>query len=328
MTFQKHLPPEMVTALNKEYENKNEWWRVLAGDPDTLIAIRNDYLNVYRNGCSIAKVEQDADGQRASVHYKFLLKKKIDEPYIPCVNGSPVSPHAEIFIRSLRDIKDIKWWTDVLAGVEKTGVHHIILANENVVDTEIALAGAQSADENSDLGLPTEVLGLKRKGSRIDFCAAQEERDGLFLRFFEAKHYSYRSAFGGRPDSEPRVIHQLWEYHQKLKKQQTEILNAYRTSIKLANGLHGTRVLGARLPLSCLDRLQLDPIPRLVVFGYDADHEQKGSMFRKHMDRLKEELKKKFSMKDGGELLLTTGSPKRFTNGVSVRKGRSLLPRG
>src|SRR5216684_2617381 len=148
MAFDRNLSPDFVIALNREYE-KQGWWHVLANHEDTLIAIRDNYLNVYRNGCSIAKVEYEANGNLAvSVHYKFLLKKKITKPYISCGNGSPdIKDPGKIFISSLGDIDNIIYWTDTLGGVEKIGVHRVIRDNPNVVDTEIALAGDQAEDE-------------------------------------------------------------------------------------------------------------------------------------------------------------------------------------
>jgi len=91
MAFTRYLSEEMINALNEEYRREAGWWRVLADHPDTLIAIRNNCVNVYRNGCSIAQVEQNKSSGRldVSVHYKFLLKKNIENPYISCADGSP-----------------------------------------------------------------------------------------------------------------------------------------------------------------------------------------------------------------------------------------------
>ena len=97
MALERNLSPELVDALKKEYAKQDGWWRILADDKDTLIAIRNNYLNVYRNGCSIAKVEYSNGKLAVGVHYKFLLKKTIDHPYIQCDDGHP-------FIKARRSI--------------------------------------------------------------------------------------------------------------------------------------------------------------------------------------------------------------------------------
>jgi hypothetical protein len=308
MAFARNLSEKMVAALNEEYTKEAGWWRVLADHKDTIIAIRNNSLNVYRNGCNIAKVEQHTNGSLTiSVHYKFLLKKKLIQPYILCGNGSPeIADPGSVFISSLRDIDDIVYWTETLGGLEKTGVHRVILANTNVADTEIALPGDQT-DEND---VPSTLD--KSKSSRIDFCAVQPEGSRLWLRFFEAKHYSYASALRASDELVPKVIGQLLRYRQKLGAQRTSIEDAYRKSIVLAHKLHGRNVLGKNTNPLNLQRLQVDPVPRLVVFGFDAD-QKKGAKFKEHMDKLRKTLKKE----TGVDCLLLKGSPNEFAVGIS-----------
>jgi hypothetical protein len=236
MTFARNLEPTFVTALNDEYQkNKKGWWHVLADDTDTLIAVRNNFLSVYRNGCSIAKIEHINGIFVVSVHYKFLLKKTIPHAYIPCTNGYPeIKEPYEIIIPSFTDMEDIIYWTDTLGGVEKTGVHRVIVANSNVIDTEIALTGEQ-LDENEDLGLPNEFLTSKRRSVRIDLCAIQGQNGKTYLRFFEAKHYSNKDLV--TPSARPKVLDQLARYARQLKAAQTstDILKAYKKSVELAH---------------------------------------------------------------------------------------------
>lgn len=308
MAFTRYLSEEMITALNEEYRREAGWWRVLADHPDTLIAIRNKYINIYRNGCSIAKVQQRTNGTLAiSVHYKFLLRKKIPRPFISCTNGSPeIADPSELLISSLSDISDIIYWTDTLGGLEKTGVHRVIRANSNVVDTEIALSGDE-ADGNDVPSTP-----IKGKSSRIDFCAMQPEGTKRWLRFFEAKHYSYASVLRALDDRRPKVVDQWLEYRQKLGAQRSDIEDAYQKAMGLAGKLPGVNVLGKTKKPQDLDRLQVDPVPRLVVFGFDAD-QKRGVDFRRHMEKLRKILKRE----SGVDCLLLKGSPKDFAIGIS-----------
>lgn len=312
MAFTKYLSEEMINALNEEYRREAGWWRVLADHPDTLIAIRNKYLNVYRNGCNIAKVAQRTDGELTiSVHYKFLLKKKIPHPFVSCTNGSPeIADPNELLISSLSDIGDIIYWTDTLGGLEKTGVHRVIRANANVIDTEIALSGA--AKDESDVPATLD----EGKSSRIDFCAVRKEGSQLWLRFFEAKDYSYKAALAAAAEHLPKAVEQLLRYWKTLKgqKTQTQIGDAYKRLIELAHRIHGRNVLGKNIPLSGLEKLQVDPVPRLVVFGYDDDQKKrKGGKFQTHMEKLRSALKRE----TGVDCLLLTGSAKHFTAGIS-----------
>jgi hypothetical protein len=97
MKFKRTVSKEMIEALNAEYL-ENGWWKTLADDKDTLIAIRDRYLNVYYNGGSIAKVEYATGKIEAQIHYKYLLKKKLSNPpYVRCIDGKPqIEVHAAI----------------------------------------------------------------------------------------------------------------------------------------------------------------------------------------------------------------------------------------
>lgn len=291
MSFKKSLSPQMIAALNQEYENGG-WWRTLADEKETLIAIRDQYLNVYRNGCSIAVVSFVKGKLVASIHYKFLLKKKASpRPYVPCIDGVPqIEAHANYFISSLGQIEDIRYSTNLYGGEEKVGVHKIILANPNIVDTEIALSGEESDDENS----------------RIDFCAIQSVDKKLTLRFFEAKHYTYTVALRAT-DGDAKVIRQLEKYANILNQKRAEILSAYKESIRLAGQIKGCNILGSQFSDSDLDNLELDVDPRLVIFGFDDD-QKNGKNFQKHMGKLKEKINSR---------LLLKGSSNDFKVGIS-----------
>jgi hypothetical protein len=303
MIFDREISPEMTKALDLEYENGG-WWRELADHDDMLIAIRNKYLNVYCNGCNIAKVEYKNNNLTASIHYKYLLKKEIKKPYIECKDGQfEIASHADLFISSFKAIKDIKYSTKVYGGIEKTGVHQIIRSNLNVVDTEIAFSAIDSENKNS----------------RIDFCAIQEEDGKLILRFFEAKDYSNNELKTQEGDA--KVIAQLTRYQNLLTQQNDAILTAYKKLIRAASEINGRKILGkdwATHPR--IDSLELDHKPSLVVFGFDDD-QKNGDVFKKHMKKLSDTL-------DTLEYkrLLLKGDAKEFKSGISTRNGKTLCP--
>jgi hypothetical protein len=303
MAFDREVSDEMINALNKKYEDENEWWRKLADHDDTLIAIRQKYLNVYCNGCNVAKVEYKNNKLKASIHYKYLLKNNIKNPYIEQKNdGFEIGNHADFFITSLRDFDDIKSSTKAYGGIEKIGVHQIIRANPNIVDTEIALSDADS----------------ENKRSRIDFCAIQEEDGKLILRFFEAKHYSNKE-LRAEKGKDIKVVSQLERYQNILTNQNDDILSAYKKLIRKAAAIEGINILGKNLRGNVLakhpdiDKLELDPEPRLVIFGFDND-QKKGDIFNKHKDVLRDKL----AESKGKKRLLLKGDSKDFKSGISA----------
>ncbi len=303
MAFNREIKDEMIDALNKKYEDENGWWRKLADHEETLIAIRDGYLNVYYNGCNIAKVEFKNKKLKASIHYKYLLKKEINNPYIEQNDvGFEIASHADFFITSLLDFESIKSAAKAYGGIEKEGVHKIIHANHNIVDTEIALSKTKSdIDDDS-----------KNKNSRIDFCAIQEEGGKLWLRFFEAKHYSNK-CLRAEQGSGIEVISQLNRYQHILENQNADILSAYKKLIRKSADIQGKNILGNILEKHPgIDTLEIDPEPILVIFGFDND-QKKGVLFKTRMDSLKKEL--------GGaskkKRLLHKGDSKGFTSGIS-----------
>lgn len=302
MAFDREISGEMINALNDEYK-KDGWWRKLADHDDTLIAIRDKYLNVYYNGCNVAKIEFKNKKLKASIHYKYLLKKEIDSPYIEQNDdGFKIASHADLFITSLLDFDDIKRATKAYGGIEKIGVHKIIRTNPNIVDTEIALAEAKS-DKDNDAG---------KKNSRIDFCAIQEEGRKLLLRFFEAKHYSNKE-LRAKQGSEIKVILQLDRYQKILENQNADIVSSYKKLIHKAAKIQGKNILGNILEkYPDINALEIDPEPRLVIFGFDEDQKE-GKNFNKHMDALRAELGESPKKKR----LLLKGDTKGFTSGIS-----------
>jgi hypothetical protein len=294
MAFDREISDEMIHALNLEYEKgKDGWWRKLADHDDTLIAIRDKYLNVYYNGCNVAKVEFNNKKLKARIHYKYLLKNNIKNPYIEQKDdGFKIDNHADFFITSLQDFDDIKSSTKAYGGIEKIGVHQIIRANLNILDTEIALSNADSESKNS----------------RIDFCAIQEEDGKLKLRFFEAKHYSNKELKAKENDA--KVILQLNRYRDLLIEQNDDILSAYKKLIPRISHIEGKNILGKDWVKNLnIDKLELDHEPRLVIFGFDED-QKNGAIFNKHRQNLEDSIGKK--------RLLIKGDPKGFTSGISL----------
>src|SRR4051794_13606287 len=48
--FRHGLSDRTVAALNRFYDAPGSWWRALADDPGLVVAIRDEYLNVYYKG--------------------------------------------------------------------------------------------------------------------------------------------------------------------------------------------------------------------------------------------------------------------------------------
>ena len=286
--FNRGLSDDFVDVLNDEYK-KGGWWRNLVDDPETFLAIREDYVNVYYRGCSLLKLECNEHSLCGSVHYKYLVRPELEHnEYIKVVGGKPdLEEHRGlVFMETLANAEDLKKAAEPYADTEKTGVHDIIHKNRNVLDVEINI-------RNSG------------KDHRIDLAALHKIEGGVEIRFYEAKHFSngYLRAGNGTP----KVIKQISDYSRALGEHRTDIENSYLTVCRNLSKLAG---IDKRHPerhemlKSIADdpthRLRIDTAPRLLVFGFDADQKE-GRTWKLHRDKLCIELRNRVKMRGKAE---------------------------
>ena len=265
-TFNRGLDGEFVDFLNKEYA-KGESWRHLIDDSDLFLGIRDNSVNVYYRGCSLLKWSAGDSGW--DVNYKYLLDPKKEDPYVKIEGGKPVFPDdMKGFVRKI-DPKSLKGAAKPYAGVEKTSVHDIIGANNNILDVEIALGK-----------------------DRIDLVALQEANDCINLVFFEAKHFSNPDL---RAKRKPAVLGQMERYERMLRENSEAIQASYLQVCKSLTSLHGVaeryperdkimrRIVDGSKKLDVVDN------PRLIVFGYDKD-QWEGPHWAPHRQKLEHAL--------------------------------------
>ena len=84
-------------------------------------------------------------------------------------------------------LNQMKKAAEVYRGAEKEGVHAVIVANPNVVDTEIAFGREEEAKTDTDLALSAKAKGPSPR--RIDLACFEKEGNSIRLRFWEAKLY-------------------------------------------------------------------------------------------------------------------------------------------
>ncbi|GJE41586.1 hypothetical protein AEGHOMDF_0752 [Methylobacterium soli] len=186
-------------------------------------------------------------------------------------------------------------------------------ANPNVVDVEIALTGAPSATvaaepdgAEADAALLTpeaepHATPAHTRQDRLDVASLEErgEPDEAWLVFHEAK---LAANPGLRSKTTPAIVEQVARYRASLTAQAERLaagypalcrdlvrLDALRRAVRTAHGLDA-EALPARDPLvaevaSGARTLRVDPEPRLVVFGFDAD--QRDGALRAVTDELR-----------------------------------------
>ena len=272
-TFNRGISDEFLEALNNEYK-KGGWWRNLVDDEETLVAIRENYLNVYYRGNSLLKLDYTSSGFQPHTDSAFLSRRDIYDNLAD--------------VEGLKNAVNSHVHDSQKGQEEKYGVHDIIHNSCNgakILDVEIRFKG----------------YGEKQP----DLSALCEVDEDVEVRFYEAKHFSNRSNLR-KQEGLPKVIGQVHNYSKFVKEHRSELVKSYR---KVCRNLVRLRGIAQRLPErhKLLERiadgsaeLRINPNVWLIVFGFDAD-QKADQNWQKHEKKLFDEL---------GDRLIMEGNPK------------------
>ena len=274
--FNRGLDDEFVDALNREYDKEDGWWRAFVCDKDVFLSIRENYVNAYYRGCSLLRLSWEAGAFVGEVHYKYLLRPSASNEYVKVVDGRANLDNAKSrFLDDIGEIDSLKKAATPYAGDEKTGVHNILSANNNILDVEIAFG-----KDESDTGAP-----------RLDFAAIRKSGKEAKVVFFEAKHFNNYNALRKSGDAKPEVVKQIETYRSKLHANRDAIIESYCRVCSNLRTLHGVakrhRERHAMLEsvASGAAELTIDEEPVLIVFGFDGDQKD-GKHWKPHREKL------------------------------------------
>jgi hypothetical protein len=76
--FKKGLSQNFVNALHALADQRS-WWLDVLKDTNLIIAVRNEYINVYWQGQSLFKIGYNAGRIIASTHPKYLLDPSLTQ---------------------------------------------------------------------------------------------------------------------------------------------------------------------------------------------------------------------------------------------------------
>lgn len=292
--FKRGLSKELTKVLDDLAADPGKnWWKEVLDNKELLLAVRGGYLNAYAQGQSIFKIGAengtglDTEGNpEVSIHYKYLLEPSFPgKEYIRFTSKSFLVEPCKVICTNYKS----DWTLDRLINAaspytseEKKGVHVIARKNPTVVDLEIAFTQTGEAEEDA-------------KALRIDLAALHEDGDSKAkLVFYEAKRAD-DSRLRARPGGEPEVIKQMQSYNKFLRTSVSDIARAYKdvcaTLVKLCTrssrlASQIIREVGAESPKRTLS---VDPVARLLVFGFDRD-QKKGDLFIRDIPVLQKHL--------------------------------------
>ena len=228
------------------------------------LAIRNNYLNFYRRGQSVARVACVRGKLVADVHYKYVLGEPLgySGPLYLRLNAEGHFPEASR-ARSYEGPATLQLWIDAAnkyVGDEKSFVDRLVEKNEHVIDLEMALP----------------AWTLPNVAVRMDLVAIENGK----VVFWEVKtvddsRIRCRAEF--EEDKSPHVLKQLSHYRVFLKEDPhiERVESAYRSAagflVKLRaladeNNIGPALKLGDRIvAASQAHRLDVARLANLVV---------------------------------------------------------------
>lgn len=286
--FRRGLCTGFVEALNQQYL-RQDWWSAMADNPDLMVALRDDYLNVYARGCSLLELSRVHDGLKGKVHHKYLPEAAISTTHA-CLHDDRFCLPGKTWIPV--DVKRLIGNAAAFADEEKTGVHRLVAANRNILDLEITF------------GLPD------RKTLRLDFAALQcdpSQRKATMV-FFEAKCFGNTGSLRAK-EGAPKVLAQLASYEACLRRHKDELIASYRKVCGNLLALSGVRLRYQACPdlqasMQAIHRgempLEIDPEVRLIVFA-DPQARYDRAAWQVHADKLRHALHDRFLMCERAE---------------------------
>ncbi len=263
--FDRRLPENGLKLL----EAAPVWWTDLLAarfkdacgkEQPLFLAVRDGYLNAYREGQSILKIVFDLMAKitrlTAEIHNKYVYDD--DQSYLK-FDGNEVKAKQYQSVPYERGKSADEWVKRArhYAVAEKKGVAVIVARNNHVIDVEMALTGQTSTH-------------------RIDIVALEQDGKGFKIVFYEAKRFD-------NPDLRaknlrPNVLDQLERYERWLSHEgrPKEVVDAYREACRLLIKLNDMRDPATKQPthdfivqVAAGANLEADTKPRLIIFGYE-----------------------------------------------------------
>lgn len=260
---------------------RTDWWLdllrlwrpagVAAGDRGLRLAIREDYLNFYSQGQSVARVEVKRGNLVGYVHAKYVLphsESELGQQYVEVrgdaltLKGRPIGDYG--------GSTTVAAWTDVAkskSGAEKRAIDTLLDVTANVIDLEMGQPGT---------------------GLRMDMVSVEREGRDLWVAFWEAKLAS-DARVRRRGDDLPEVCKQLDDYAAFVAapSNKDRIGFAYQNAAsilvalrELADEVGEPQPLGREIiEAAQTSELRVRPHARLLIFQPDErawpQHEQK-----------------------------------------------------
>lgn len=327
----------LADLARDERDETGAWWRDVLSRNDLFLAVRHKSLNVYCQGASLFRVDEDeTEGHRARpwTHVKYLVRQQ--QALVELRNGKFNFERRDktgkpklleigwTHYASKDTLPDMVHAASDLAGVEKAGLHHLIIRSPHVIDVEVSLERLDEAarDDESKSG---------RKFDRLDVVTLEQQDDGIAVVFHEAKHFT-NPELREKEKGKLKVVNQLERYQRALTHYDPELQKRYKATCQALVALDGMRrrvLANLGQPDKRAERdqliwdvakgreLKIDHVPRLIIFGYDGDKKREHGPLEEALKELRN---------DNSELeIYYVGNPKAAKGRIpSSKRGNSV----
>lgn len=262
--FQKCLKPDIQERFYK---------RIDIGR-DVFPAVRNKRMDFYYKG---GKLFSFRARKGFTTHNKYASVLTVDNrnPYVNEEHLEAISSFQEGYARIKENCANY-------SGVEAHGVAQLYgkfsCAKQKRSNDVVVLDIEISLKSDAPLKEPEPGKASRASSDQIDLLLFNTKN--RILRFYEAKDYS-NGEIRANSDKEPRIVKQMQRYARQLERPDVrkEILKAYEAHVEVINKLFNPE---KPLPVP----LEIDPTPRLLVFGFDKPQL---SVLKKEIKHLEED---------------------------------------
>jgi hypothetical protein len=264
--------------LGKLALQETSWWHDVLMRDDVFIAARNNSLDVYYRGCSIFQIRDDGNGTvKPNTHVKYLVRQQEARVELNADNKFILPPGGFAWERYEGDktLSDMLTAAQALAGLEKSGLHPLVVGSPNVIDVEISLRASHPLPDQRLSGKDSKDA---KSYDRLDAAALEQRGNDTFVVFHEAKHFS-NPDLAAKAGNTPKVVEQIRGYRSTIKHHEALLVERYRSVCRTLERIDAMRPRprNSSGPESFLQKvlqtgveLRIDPNPRLIVFGFDA----------------------------------------------------------
>jgi hypothetical protein len=296
---------------------------------DMFICIRDNYINVYLNGCSLLKYAPLATKNKFLIHHKYLELEplKSDNPYLPLkyVDGD-LEYNGKSYIKDVIDNPSdglkhhITNADDAKEPGEKALLAKLIsnaVPRPFLIDLEVAFTRERTSEELAIAHIKKETATnsidkvIKNTvADRIDLAVLAKSNGRLVLRMIEVK-IDYDGRLKSRAEGKQEILNQMDNYKTKfLKAQSQSIITSYKRVAENYKFLGITNMFSGSNPAHTLQQfidnceisidkndpsLVLDMDPHLLLI-LSPNEENSNRITEDHLQKLQSKFKGPMAM--------------------------------